>query len=154
MAHDCRIGNRVVIANAVLLAGHVQIGDRAFLGGGAVIHQFCRIGEGAMIGGGARISLDIAPFFLATERNAVDRPERGGPAATWPFTGGHWMRSSVRSARLPPRSATCARSPHRPCSGTFISAEARSLLEFFQVGQRGFARPRVGLANDTADGDE
>jgi UDP-N-acetylglucosamine acyltransferase len=62
VAHDCRIGHRVVIANAVLLAGHVQIGDRAFLGGGAVIHQFCRIGEGAMIGGGARISRDIAPF--------------------------------------------------------------------------------------------
>ena len=71
VAHDCRIGSNVVIANAVLLAGHVRIGERAFLGGGAVIHQFCRIGEGAMIGGGARISRDIAPFCLATERNGV-----------------------------------------------------------------------------------
>ena len=53
VAHDCRIGDRVVIANAVLLAGHVQIGDRAFLGGGA------------------RISRDIAPFTLVTERNAL-----------------------------------------------------------------------------------
>src|SRR5208282_6372730 len=71
VAHDCRIGDRVVIANAVLLAGHVQIGDRVFLGGGAVIHQFVRIGESAMIGGGGRISSDVAPFCIATERNTV-----------------------------------------------------------------------------------
>jgi len=57
VAHDCRIGDRVVIANAVLLGGHAHIGDRVFLGGGAVIHQFVRIGESAMIGGGAVLLL-------------------------------------------------------------------------------------------------
>ena len=71
VAHDCRVGDRVVIANAALLAGHVHVGDRSFLGGGAVIHQFCRIGEGAMIGGGARISRDVPPFTMVTERNAL-----------------------------------------------------------------------------------
>jgi UDP-N-acetylglucosamine acyltransferase len=154
VAHDCRIGNRVVIANAVLLAGHVHIGDRAFLGGGAVIHQFCRIGEGAMIGGGARISLDIAPFFLATERNAVvglnvvGLRRRGLAPAVMDEIKRAFRALGAPVGNLREIAASTLQ------QGTFISAEARSLLEFFQVGKRGFARPRQGSANDAADDDE
>jgi UDP-N-acetylglucosamine acyltransferase len=154
VAHDCRIGHRVVIANAVLLAGHVQIGDRAFLGGGAVIHQFCRIGEGAMIGGGARISRDIAPFCLATERNAViglnvvGLRRRGLPRDAL-----QEIKRAFRALNTPVgnlRAMAAAALQH----GSYSSAEARSLLEFFQGGRRGFARPRRGGAGDEPDDDD
>ena len=65
VAHNCQIGDHVVIANAVQLAGYVVVDDWAILGGGTVVHQFTRIGRHAMIGGGSRVSQDIAPFVRA-----------------------------------------------------------------------------------------
>jgi UDP-N-acetylglucosamine acyltransferase len=62
VAHNCSIGDHVVIANAVQLAGYVVVDDWAIIGGGTVVHQFTRIGRHCMIGGGSRISQDIAPF--------------------------------------------------------------------------------------------
>lgn len=62
VAHDCRLGDGVILANNVALAGHIQIGDRAFLSGGVVVHQFCRIGRIAMIGGNSKIVQDCLPF--------------------------------------------------------------------------------------------
>jgi UDP-N-acetylglucosamine acyltransferase len=62
VAHDCRIGNHVVICNCALVAGHVEVQDRAFVSGGVSIHQFSRIGELAMLGGNAGIHRDVAPF--------------------------------------------------------------------------------------------
>jgi len=63
VAHNCRIGNRVVMANAVQLAGYVTIEDWGIVGGGTVVHQFVRIGCHAMIGGGSRVPQDVAPFI-------------------------------------------------------------------------------------------
>jgi UDP-N-acetylglucosamine acyltransferase len=64
VAHDNRIGDRVVMANNVMLAGHVELGDRAFLGGGAGVHQFCRVGRLAMVGGNAKVVQDCLPFVI------------------------------------------------------------------------------------------
>jgi UDP-N-acetylglucosamine acyltransferase len=64
VAHDDRLGDQVILANNVALAGHVEIGDRAFLSGGVVVHQFCRIGRLAMIGGNAKIIRDCLPFVV------------------------------------------------------------------------------------------
>jgi UDP-N-acetylglucosamine acyltransferase len=65
VAHDCIIGNGVILANSVNLAGHVEIGTGAIIGGVVPVHQFTRIGEYAMIGGGFRVSRDVSPFTLA-----------------------------------------------------------------------------------------
>lgn len=65
VAHDCVIGQEVIMANSVALAGHVDVGDGAVIGGLAAIHQFVRIGKLAMIGGGTMVPLDIPPFTLA-----------------------------------------------------------------------------------------
>ena len=62
VAHDCRVGNDVVMANGALLGGHVTVGDRAFVGGGTGIHQFCQIGRLAMLSGNEAISRDVPPF--------------------------------------------------------------------------------------------
>lgn len=65
VAHDCTLGNGVVLANGVALAGHVEIGDNAILGGLAAIHQFCRVGRLAFIGGGSMVAQDVPPFCVA-----------------------------------------------------------------------------------------
>lgn len=62
VAHNCQIGDRVVVANAVQFAGYVAVDDWAIVGGGSLIHQFVRIGRHAMVGGGSRIPQDVAPF--------------------------------------------------------------------------------------------
>jgi UDP-N-acetylglucosamine acyltransferase len=64
VAHDNRIGDRVILANNVMLAGHVELGERAFLGGGAGVHQFCRVGRLAMVGGNAKVVQDCLPFVI------------------------------------------------------------------------------------------
>ena len=64
VAHNCVIGDRVILANNVALAGHVEIEDGAFLSGGVVVHQFCRIGRLAMVGGNSKIVQDCLPFVI------------------------------------------------------------------------------------------
>jgi UDP-N-acetylglucosamine acyltransferase len=62
VAHDCQIEQDVILANAVLLAGHVKVARNAFVGGGAEIHQFCRVGRLAIVAGNEGISHDVPPF--------------------------------------------------------------------------------------------
>jgi UDP-N-acetylglucosamine acyltransferase len=65
MGHDSSVGNRVVIANNCLLAGHVEVQDGAVLGGGSVFHQFLRVGKLCMVRGGERFNKDVPPFVSA-----------------------------------------------------------------------------------------
>jgi UDP-N-acetylglucosamine acyltransferase len=71
IAHNCRIGNRTVIASCALVAGYVDVEDQAFISGGVVIHQFSKIGRLAMIGGNTRVNLDVPPYFLYTDFNVT-----------------------------------------------------------------------------------
>jgi len=64
IAHNCKVGNKTVIASCALLAGYVEVEDEAFISGGVVVHQFSKIGRLAMIGGNTRINSDLPPFFL------------------------------------------------------------------------------------------
>ena len=65
VAHDCKIGNYVILANAATLAGHVRIDDHAVIGGLVAIHQFIRIGTHAFIGGKSGLRMDMPPYMLA-----------------------------------------------------------------------------------------
>jgi UDP-N-acetylglucosamine acyltransferase len=65
VAHDCQIGNNVVLSNAVNMAGHVIIEDWAIIGGLTAIHQFVRIGAHAFVGGASRTSQDVPPYTKA-----------------------------------------------------------------------------------------
>lgn len=71
VGHNARVGNRVILANGALIGGHAQIGDRAFLSGNCLVHQFVRVGELAMMQGGAGISLDLPPFTVGSDVNAL-----------------------------------------------------------------------------------
>lgn len=66
IAHDCNVGNNVIMANATTLAGHVIIEDFAFIGGLVAVHQFTRIGAYSMIGGFSAITQDIPPYTTAS----------------------------------------------------------------------------------------
>ncbi len=70
IAHDCRIGNEVIMANAATLAGHVTIEDRANVGAYSGIHQFCRIGLEAFVGGYSVIVKDALPFAVSQGNHA------------------------------------------------------------------------------------
>ena len=65
LAHDCQIGNGVIIGNGTQLAGHVTIDDRAIVSGLVAVHQFARIGRHSFVGGCSRVAKDVPPFLKA-----------------------------------------------------------------------------------------
>ena len=71
IGHNSCVGNRVIIANGALVAGHVTIMDGAIISGNCLIHQFTRIGTMAMMQGGAGIGMDLPPFTIAADVNAL-----------------------------------------------------------------------------------
>jgi len=64
VAHDCDLGDRVLLANNVLLAGHVRVGDDAILNGAAAAHQFVTVGRNSYVGGLTRVVHDVPPFMI------------------------------------------------------------------------------------------
>jgi UDP-N-acetylglucosamine acyltransferase len=136
VAHDCILGNDVVMANDALLAGHCQVGNRAFLGGGFTLHQFCRIGRLAMVAGNEALSQDVPPFAAVRYRalrgyNAVGCRRAGFSAQT---------SSAIR------RAYQCLRK-NRIMSAAVEAIkesvpdlpEVRELLQFIAVSRRGIA---------------
>lgn len=73
VAHDCVLGDHIIMSNAVNLAGHVEVGDWAILSGYAGAHQFCRIGAHAFIGNNTAVLQDIPPYVLAAGQPAAPR---------------------------------------------------------------------------------
>lgn len=71
VAHDCRIGNHVIMSNNASLAGHVHVGDHVILSGFTLVHQFCSIGEHAFSGMGSAISKDVPPYLMISGNPAA-----------------------------------------------------------------------------------
>ena len=70
VAHDCKIGNHVILANAATLAGHITIEDCAIVGGLVGVHQFVRLGCHSIIGGGSGVNKDVPPYMMANGQRA------------------------------------------------------------------------------------
>ncbi|MCW9012820.1 MAG: acyl-ACP--UDP-N-acetylglucosamine O-acyltransferase [Gammaproteobacteria bacterium] len=64
VAHDCQIGNHVILANSASLAGHVEVGDHAILGGFTLVHQFSKIGSHCFTSMGSAVNMDVAPYVI------------------------------------------------------------------------------------------
>jgi len=84
VAHDCIIGDNVILANGVTLAGHIEIDDYAIIGGLSAVHQFVKIGSHVMVSGGSLIRKDVPPFVMAAREplsyvgiNSVGLKRRG-----------------------------------------------------------------------------
>ena len=86
VAHDCQIGDRVVMANLVQLAGHVQVEEGAQLGGGSVVNQFVRLGKHSYIAGHSAVVKDVLPFSIA----------RGNPAVMRAANQMEWIAGVIR----------------------------------------------------------
>jgi UDP-N-acetylglucosamine acyltransferase len=148
VGHDCLVADDAVLANNVMLAGHVGVGAFTFIGGGAGIHQFCRIGESAMVAGLARITKDVAPFLLVAERDEVPGFNLVG------LKRRSFNRETIREIKDCYTQVFSGGDPRVPAAALLAagvrSAEARRFLEFFATGKRGFARPatRVVVARE------
>ncbi|MCL5271335.1 MAG: acyl-ACP--UDP-N-acetylglucosamine O-acyltransferase [bacterium] len=136
VAHDCRLGSRIVLANGALLAGHVTVGDRVFISGNVCVHQFCRIGRLAMLAGLARVTRDVPPFMMAEGHPAKLRGlntvglRRAEIASQ--------VRSELRRLlREIYQSSENITQMLRTIKPTDYSDEGKELLEFFQSSKRG-----------------
>lgn len=140
VAHDCTLEDRVILANNVLLAGHVSVGQGSFVGGGAGVHQFVRIGETVMVGGLSRITKDLPHFTLVAERDEVSGVNqiglrRRGLSREVIAQIKDLFRRVYGAAK--PRAEAATLLAH----GAATSAEAVRFLEFFAGGKRSIARP-------------
>ena len=72
VAHNCKIGDNVIICNNTMLAGYTEIADRVFISATCLVHQFVRIGTLAMIGGGVRLNKDFPPYMSTAADNIVE----------------------------------------------------------------------------------
>ncbi|MGO8932032.1 MAG: acyl-ACP--UDP-N-acetylglucosamine O-acyltransferase [Limisphaerales bacterium] len=135
VAHNCRVGDGVILANGVLLGGHVTLDDRVFLSGNCLVHQFVRVGTLALMQGGSAISKDLPPYTVARGTNVLCGLNTVGlrraglkPADRLElrqlyhalFRGGRNLRAAVADARK-----------------TFSSAPARAMLDFVAASARG-----------------
>ncbi|MCX6874149.1 MAG: acyl-ACP--UDP-N-acetylglucosamine O-acyltransferase [Verrucomicrobia bacterium] len=73
VAHDCQLGDHIILSNNATLGGHVSVEDYAILGGLCAVHQFCRIGRHSIIGGCAKVPQDVPPFMIADGHPAAIR---------------------------------------------------------------------------------
>jgi len=135
IAHNCHVGDQVIMANGVLLGGHVTLGDRVFLSGNCLVHQFVRVGTLALMQGGSAISVDLPPYTVACGDNGICGLNTVGlrragltPAERLElkqlyhalFRKGHNLRAAVASARK-----------------EFSSVPARVMLDFVSASTRG-----------------
>ena len=70
VAHNCKLGNNIIMSNAATLAGHIHIEDYAIISGLTGIHQFCRLGAHCMIGGASAVVKDVPPYAIAQGNHA------------------------------------------------------------------------------------
>ena len=140
VAHDCRIGNHVIMANAATLAGHITIADHAIIGGLSAIHQFVRIGRYAIIGGASAVPKDVPPFCNATGNratlhglNSVGLKRHRFPEET--------IRELKRAYRLLFRSNLMVQeATARVQTEVMALPEVQELVTFLTDSKRGFCR--------------
>jgi UDP-N-acetylglucosamine acyltransferase len=135
VAHNCVIGDDVILAGGALLAGHVVVQDRAFISGNCLVHQFCRVGMLAMMQGGSAISQDLPPFTLAQRANEicglnVVGLRRAGFTAEQRLELKRLYHLLFRSGKSPRAAVAEAREE-------FTSAPAKKMLDFIGEAKRG-----------------
>jgi len=142
VAHDCRIGDDAVLANAVQLAGHCEVGPQAVLGGLTNVHQFTRIGRLAMTGAATRVAQDILPFSLADGHPArwvgLNRVGLRRAGLVGPVRGA--LLRGMRRLFVGPVEAEAARLADDE------HEEVRALAAFVRTSRRGLTRPRARRA--------
>jgi len=145
VAHDCRLGDGVVLSNGATLAGHVEVGDGAVLSGLCAVHQFARLGRLCFVAGGAMVARDVPPFC----RVAGDRARLAGlnlVGLERAGLGGASLSALKEAFRALFRSEDTAQEAcRRLLSGGPSSPEVAELIAFVESSQR-------GICGGSADG--
>jgi UDP-N-acetylglucosamine acyltransferase len=147
VAHNCILGNNIVIASCSLVAGYVEVEDQAFISGGVVIHQYSKIGRLAMVAGNTRVNLDLPPFFMYAGHdarpvglNAVGLKRAGFTVA---------QVSAIKKAyRLLYRSGLGLESALTKIEAQPADENTLHLVRFVRSSQRGICRESVALRTE------
>jgi len=140
IAHNCKLGNHVIMVNAANLAGHIHVEDYAIIGGLTGIHQFTRIGAHCIIGGASAISKDVAPYLLVSGNrarphglNLIGLKRRGFKEGT--------IRALKDAYRLIFRSSLLLRTALEKVRNEVEDCpEVRHFVEFIEQSKRGICR--------------
>ena len=140
VAHDCRVGNHVIISNVTQLAGHVEVGDWVTLGGMVKLHQFCRVGSYCMVGAGTKIVKDVSPYVLIDGNpasiagvNKIGLRRRG-------FSPELIQEISDFYKTLLFSGLNTSEGLSRADAGQTLSQEVRNIIEFIRSSKRGIHR--------------
>jgi UDP-N-acetylglucosamine acyltransferase len=140
VAHDCKLGNNIIMANSAALGGHIVIGDHAILGGIVAVHQFARIGPYAIIGGQSAVTLDIPPYVSAAGNraqlyglNLIGLKRKGFSDQT--------IATLKKAYKIIFRSGLTQDEAVQKALDEFpASAEVATLVEFIRTSKRGITR--------------
>ncbi len=140
IAHNCKLGNHVIMVNAANLAGHIHVEDYAIIGGLTGVHQFTRIGAHCIIGGASAIAKDVAPYLLVSGNrakphglNLIGLKRRGFTEST--------IRALKDAYRLIFRSSLLLRTAiERVRNEVEDCPEVRHFVEFIEQSKRGICR--------------
>jgi len=147
VAHDCVLGNNVILANGTQIAGHVTIEDNAILGGLSSVHQFVRIGAYAMTGASSRVVKDIPPYVIADGHPAqlVGLNNIGLKRAGFSEAVIRELKNEYKSIfiRGPFREAI----EKRKARLEEASPEVRRLISFMDGSERGVTRGRATFSS-------
>jgi len=140
VAHNCKLGNRIVMANAANLAGHIHVEDNAIIGGLTGIHQFTRIGAHCIIGGCSAVAKDVPPFTMASGNmaklyglNMVGLKRRNFSVET--------IQSLKQAYRLVFRSSLLLKTAIAKVKTEVADIpEVRQFIDFIENSQRGICR--------------
>lgn len=146
VAHDCRLGNGVIMANNSALGGHVEVADRAFVSGGVMVHQFSRIGRLAMVGGQSKVVQDCLPFVTSAGNPARARGLNVVGLRRAGFTVEQRMRLK-RAFRLLLRSGLHRAEALESLEG-LRDPLVDELVAFVRSSKRGIARLHRGTEDD------
>jgi UDP-N-acetylglucosamine acyltransferase len=141
VAHDCHLGNHVILANGATLAGHIMIEDHAIVGGLSAIHQFCQIGAHAMISGLTGISQDVPPYMTAAGSRAKLYGLNTVGLKRFKFSE-QAIRALKKAYRIIFRSNLTLENALKQVGEDEIAQlqEIRHLLQFIQQSKRGITR--------------
>ena len=150
VAHNCRVGSRIVICSGALVAGHVEVGDQAFVSGNCVLHQHVRIGRLAILRGLSRTSRDVPPFAIMDGTHTVRGVNRVGLRRAGFDAEG--IRALVTAFRILFRVRSNLRAALARVEAEVRSPEVDELLAFIRASRRGVAMgPARGAVADDAD---
>jgi UDP-N-acetylglucosamine acyltransferase len=144
LAHDCRVGNGVIMANAATFAGHVTVEDGAIIGGLTAVHQFVRIGAYCIIGGMSGVGQDVPPYVTAV----VSRPQKGFALYGLNLVGLRRNRFSAETVSALKRAFKLIFRSDGPIKDALAKAEeelpplpeVKHLIEFVRSSTRGVLR--------------